>query len=80
MKKLDKEYIGLNIKIIESTNQTLIGVKGKIIDETKNTFKIKTETKIKTVLKNSSKFKIGEEIVQGNKITKKPQDRIKMKV
>ncbi|NQU98366.1 ribonuclease P protein subunit [Candidatus Woesearchaeota archaeon] len=79
MNELKREYIGLNITIIESKNQSLTGLKGKVIDETKNTFKINTKKGTKTILKNSSKFKINNEIIDGNKITKKPQDRIKMK-
>ena len=51
MNKLKQEYIGLDITIIESKNKSLIGLKGKIIDETKNTFKIKTTNETKMVFK-----------------------------
>ncbi|MBC8500454.1 MAG: ribonuclease P protein subunit [DPANN group archaeon] len=79
MNKLKQEYIGLDITIIESKNKSLIGLKGKIIDETKNTFKIKTTNETKMVLKNTSTFKIQKKIVEGNKIMRKSYDRIKMK-
>ena len=36
------EFIGEKIKIISASNKSLIGMEGKIIDETKNTFKVKT--------------------------------------
>jgi len=79
MNKLKQEYIGLDITIIESKNKSLIGLKGKIIDETKNTFKIKTTNGTKMVLKNISTFKIQKKIVEGSKIMRKSYDRIKMK-
>lgn len=79
MNKLKQEYIGLDTTIIESKNKSLIGVKGKIIDETKNTFKIKTEKGIKMVMKNISTFRIGNQDIEGEKIMKKSYDRIKLK-
>jgi ribonuclease P protein subunit POP4 len=39
-----KEYrkcglIGRNIEIVEAKNKSLVGLKGKVVDETKNTLK-----------------------------------------
>lgn len=79
MNKLKQEYIGLDIEIIKSNNTSLKGMKGKVIDETKNTFKIKTIKGTKTVLKNISIFKINNKTIKGNEITKRPHERIKMK-
>jgi len=79
MKVLRKEFIGLDIIITSSKNKTLVGLKGKIINETKNTFEIKTTKETKMIMKNISTFEINKETIQGKKITKKPQDRIKIK-
>jgi|TARA_Y100000310_G_scaffold327640_1_gene394318 ribonuclease P protein subunit POP4 len=77
MKKgFKKELIGSIIEIIGSKNKTLIGIKGKIIDETKNTLTIKNKTS-KKVLKSHITFKIDGKIVEGKDITKRPEDRIK---
>jgi len=48
MKELKQIYIGEITTITESKNKSLIGLTGKIIDETKNTFKIQTIKGIKT--------------------------------
>ncbi len=37
------EFIGLNVKIVDASDKTLIGVEGIVIDETKNTFLIKVK-------------------------------------
>jgi RNase P/RNase MRP subunit p29 len=47
--------------------------------KTKNTFTIKTQNKTITILKKDKKFKINKDKIDGNKITKKPEERIKIK-
>ena len=62
---MKKEIIGTLIgcfgEVIESKNKALIGLKGKIIDETKNTIKIQVRDKIKIISKNQVKIKIENE-------------------
>ncbi|MCF7901345.1 ribonuclease P protein subunit, partial [Candidatus Woesearchaeota archaeon] len=48
-------------------------------NETKNTFQIQTIKKSIKILKNNKEFKIQNETIQGNKIAKKPEERIKIK-
>lgn len=79
MNKHQQEFIGKNIEITDSKNKEQQNIKGKIIDETKNTFTIKTENKKITILKKDKKFKINNEKIDGNKITKRPEERIKIK-
>ena len=75
------EFIGLNTKIVKSTNPQIIGLNGRIVDETKSMFTINTENGIKSIAKiiqMSWKFTIDnkEVIVEGSKIAKRPFDRI----
>ena len=51
------EFIGESLEIVNSTNKSLIGVNGKIVDETLATFKIEYNNSIKVILKNGSIFK-----------------------
>ena len=59
------------------------GMKGKVIDETKSSFLVKTESGRKRMLKQGSVFMVstgkGEFTVGGNSILMKPEDRIKIK-
>ena len=75
------ELIGLEIEVINSKNSSLKGIKGKIIEETKNTLRIKTNNKIKMIHKNQVKLKMGfrkkEIIIDGSLFIGKPEDRIK---
>lgn len=57
MKNIRKhELIGYPIEIIDAKNKTLVGIKGTIVDETKNTFKIKTKLQKKTIIKDQITF------------------------
>ena len=81
-KELEKhELIGLICKIIDARNKDLIGLQGKIIDETRNTLKIQHKDKIKTILKNqiTLEFTIKNKAIQikGEKLLKRPEERIK---
>jgi len=79
MQQLRQEYIGSPIEIASSRNKSLAGLKGIIIDETKNTFKVRCGDKIKIILKQGCTFKIKNQMIEGNKILKRPENRIKMK-
>jgi ribonuclease P protein subunit POP4 len=74
------EFVGLDTEIIRSTNPQVVGLNGRIVNETKSMFAIKTQKGTKSIAKrnNSWKFSImGREIVlDGKKIAKRPFDRI----
>ena len=44
---LVQEFIGKKIKIIKSTCESMIGLQGEVIDETKSTFVIDTSNGLK---------------------------------
>jgi RNase P/RNase MRP subunit p29 len=68
--------IGKQVEIVSSKNKSLVGLKGKILFETKETLVIDCGSE-KKVLKNSCDFKIDNQIVKGSEIQKKSFDRIK---
>lgn len=79
------EMIGLDVSVSGSTNRSLIGVKGKILNETKSMFFIKTRKTMKKVQKKNSEFIFiipnkKKVKVKGSKISYRPEDRIKLKV
>ena len=74
------ELIGLNTEIAQSTNAQVVGLNGRIIDETKSMFKINTTKGIKSIPKSTSSWKFSidsnDVIVDGSKIAKRSFDRI----
>lgn len=74
-----EEFIGLPIEIIGTKNKSLIGKKGKIIDETMNLFIVEgLQGKITKILKKGSIFIINGKKIIGDKIIKRPEDRVKL--
>ncbi len=78
------EFIGLHTEITQSSNPQIIGLNGRIVDETKSMFTINTKNGTKSIAKahNSWKFSIENKyiVIDGSKITKRPFDRIGEKV
>lgn len=73
------ELIGKHATVVDSTNHDAIGIKGTIVDETKNTISIETATGTKKVQKHGTAFKIDGERVSGDDILAPPEERIKLK-
>ncbi len=77
------ELIGLNIKVIESENHFNKGIKGRIIDETKNMIEIETKETRKKIIKDQCVFEFiikGKKIqINGKLLAKRPEERIKQR-
>lgn len=77
------ELIGLPVEVVESSDPTLVGVRGTVVDETLNTFLIeRTEGQRPVhVAKANSVFAFqedGEAIrIPGDRVRFRPEDRIK---
>jgi len=74
-------FIGLNVEIINSSQHDLVGLKGSIVDETKNLIVIETADKEVQVPKVSSVFRFyvsdGAVDIDGRKITFRHYERPK---
>lgn len=76
------EFIGLETEVVGSENKNNIGIKGKIINETKETFTIKGKKTWKIIKsKNIFGFKAKNEkiTINGKLINEKPEERIKIR-
>ncbi|MGC8505909.1 MAG: ribonuclease P protein subunit [Thermoplasmata archaeon] len=73
------EFIGRSVTITWSTNITMIGKTGLVIDETKNTFVIAKDKKTCIIPKRIAKFKFANQDnpLDGRLLTMVPEDRIK---
>lgn len=71
------ELIGSEIEVIDAKNETLKGIKGKVVDETRNTITIETKEKRKVLIKDQVTIKWKEKIVKGKNLLARPEDRLK---
>ncbi|MEM0095959.1 MAG: ribonuclease P protein component 1 [Candidatus Bathyarchaeia archaeon] len=79
------EFIGTEARVAKSTNPSCVGIRGKVIDETKNTFTILHNGERKMVIKDTSvfHFKLSDGTVveiDGKLLLGRPEDRLKKRV
>jgi ribonuclease P protein subunit POP4 len=74
------ELIGLEAVVVKSNNKQITGISGKVIDETKSMLFLSTINGIKKIPKENTEWKFSfdknESIVNGNLLTKRPQERL----
>ncbi len=74
------ELIGEVIEIVDSKNKSNLGIKGKIVDETKETITVAQDNgKDVVLMKQIITFKLMKsgKIISGEVIAKRPEDRLK---
>ena len=76
------ELIGLNVEVITSSDQNMVGLQGEVIDETKNMLVIAPKEQRIIIPKKDCHFRFklptGELVdVDGRMLTKKTENRIK---
>jgi ribonuclease P protein subunit POP4 len=79
------ELVGLNVEVVKSSHEGFTGIKGEVIDETKNTIKVEDVRGCEKIIpKNvvTFQFKLPDNTVveiNGSIIVARPEDRIKKK-
>ncbi len=71
------ELVGKIVEVIASTNPGDVGLKGKVVDETKSTLKVEHRGRSKTLFKNRITLRLAGQAIEGKALAKRPEDRIK---
>ncbi len=76
------EFIGLETEVVRSSNPDIVGITGRVVDETRNTLTIVQDDKRRIVIKDTAVFDFvlpdGTVVeIDGKVITGRPEDRIK---
>lgn len=69
--------LGKQIEVKQSSNRFEVGIKGLVIEDTKNTIKVKTENGVKILIKNNIILMINDRKIDGNLLIGKEEERIK---
>ena len=78
---LAHEIIGLDARIVESSDPTIAGLEGTIVFETKNTISIRSGSRTRQVAKSAAKTieihaQTGACFISGPTLIARPEDRI----
>jgi len=81
---LTHELIGLDVRVLESSNPSNISIHGDVVDESRNTLMIRHEGKVKRLEKKTSVFVFKLQDctsveVDGSFLVGRPEDRVKRK-
>lgn len=79
LKLVDKIFIGKKLVVADASNKSYLSLTGTVIDESKFTFVIETPSGVKTVLKKGTVFVFDDELIPGDKIIKRLDERIKIR-
>ncbi|MCX8171870.1 MAG: ribonuclease P protein subunit [Candidatus Bathyarchaeota archaeon] len=80
---LQDEFIGLDVKVAKSTNPSCVGLRGKVINETRNTFRVLCKNNEEKVLIKENcifHFTLPDKTVvevDGKSLIGRPEDRVK---
>ena len=79
---VQSEFIGLNAKVVKSTNPSYRGISGQVVDETRNTLVIRQKNEDKVIVKEVAVFQFtlpNRTVVEieGKAILGRPEDRVK---
>lgn len=82
---LQHELIGLNVRVVQSTNDSAKGIHGIVIDETRNMLTIMIKGGKVMIPKNTATFRFrlpsGTRVdVSGDRLVAKPENRLKMRL
>jgi len=69
--------LGKQVEVIQSSNRYEVGIKGLVIEDTKNTIKVRAENGVKILIKNSIVLMINDKKIDGNLLIGKEEERIK---
>ena len=74
------DLIGQEITITQSKNKEIVGLKGKVIMETKNMITINTDNGKKNIPKDICQFSNNQGILEtdSTKLSKRPHERMEM--
>jgi len=82
---LRHELIGLDIEVVRDRNPSNVSIRGRVIDESRNTLLIQQGKKEKRVAKQTAvfRFKLPDSTaveVEGPALVGRPEDRVKRKM
>ena len=73
-------WIGRNLKVVESSDSSLLDVLGIVVNESRNMLVVRSRTGDRKISKSVIKFTIDDsEVIDGEVVRQRPENRIHMK-
>jgi len=69
-------WLSRNLEVTNSTDPTLVGISGMVMDETRRTIMVNTGNREVTLAKDTIRFTIDDEEIDGTLVGQRPEQRI----
>ena len=69
-------WLSRNLEVTNSTDPNLVGISGMVMDETRRTILVNTGSKEVTMAKDTIRFTIDDEEIDGSLVGQRPEERI----
>ncbi len=77
MSSIHMPWLSRSITVVESLDPSLVGLTGTVLEETRRTICVLTDSGRVRLAKNVITFRIDSgEIIEGSSVTQRPEDRI----
>ena len=77
MSSIHTPWLSRNIPVIDSLDPNLVGLTGTVLEETRRTIRVLTDSGRVRLAKNVITFRIDSgELIEGSSVTQRPEDRI----
>ena len=77
MSSIHMPWLSRNITVVDSLDPTLVGLTGTVLQETRRTIRVLTESGRVRLAKNVITFRIDSgELIEGSSVTQRPEARI----
>jgi len=77
---ITNELVGRQATVVKATNKDLVGLTGTVIDETKETLRIRTDRGEKTLIKEQVTLEVDGVHISGELLTARPEKRTKLRI
>jgi len=77
MSSIHMPWLSRNLTVVDSLDPTLVGLTGTVLEETRRTIRVLTDSGRVRLAKNVITFRIDSgELIEGSAVTQRPEDRI----
>jgi ribonuclease P protein subunit POP4 len=73
------DLVGRDLKVVDAHNNALVGITGKVVDETKSTLRVRTDRGEKTLLKEQVTIEVDGTRIEGELLTQRPEKRTRLR-
>ena len=77
MSSIHMPWLSRKLTVVDSLDPTLVGLTGTVLEETRRTIRVLTNSGRVRLAKNVITFRIDSgELIEGSSVTERPEDRI----